>query len=255
MAADKGYDTRGFVDECRRGSVMEADLATMEKKGVATGLTVRHPLTGADVPVWVGNYVLMAYGEGAVMGVPGHDERDFAFAKKYGLAILPVIDVEGRPYSTGAWQDWYADHGRCVNSGAYDGLDYGAATDAIARDLESKGLGRKQVVWRLRDWGISRQRYWGCPIPIIHCPACGDVPVPDDQLPVKLPGTGWPVVSATAFPHSPNFVSNLRISESWLALVVREMTSMSDGSTTCQPSSNCLLIRTRQPPISMSAEL
>ena len=163
---------------------MEADLATLEKKGVATGLSVRHPVTGAEIPVWVGNYVLMAYGEGAVMGVPGHDERDFAFAKKYGLPIVPVIDVAGKPYSTDAWQAWYAEHGRCINSGAYDGLDFDAATDAIAKDLEAKGLGRKQVVWRLRDWGISRQRYWGCPIPIIHCPKCGDVPVPDDQLPV-----------------------------------------------------------------------
>ncbi len=205
LAASRDTRVRAFVDACRRGSVMEADIATMEKQGMATGLFVQHPLTGAAVEVWVGNYVLMAYGEGAVMGVPGHDERDFAFAKKYGLPILPVIDVEGRPYSTDAWQDWYAEHGRCVNSGAYDGLDYAAATDAIARDLEAKALGRKQVVWRLRDWGISRQRYWGCPIPIIHCPACGDVPVPDDQLPVRLPedlvpdGSGNPLAKTPAF--------------------------------------------------------
>jgi leucyl-tRNA synthetase len=184
---------------------MEADVATMEKKGLPTGLFVRHPLTNAEVPVWVGNYVLMAYGEGAVMGVPGHDERDFAFAKKYGLPIVPVIDVDGRPYSTDAWQAWYADHGRCVHSGAYEGLDYAAAVDAIARDLEARGLGHKQVVWRLRDWGISRQRYWGCPIPIIHCPACGDVPVPDEQLPVRLPedlvpdGSGNPLAKSQAF--------------------------------------------------------
>jgi leucyl-tRNA synthetase len=139
------------------------------------------------------------------MGVPGHDERDFAFAKKYGLPIVPVIDVCGRPYSTGAWESWYADYGRCVNSGAYDGLEYAAAVDAIARDLAARNLGRKQVVWRLRDWGISRQRYWGCPIPIIHCPACGDVPVPDDQLPVRLPedlvpdGSGNPLAKSKAF--------------------------------------------------------
>ena len=205
LAAKRDAKLRAFVDECRRSSVMEADLATMEKKGVATGFTVLHPLSGAEIPVWVGNYVLMAYGEGAVMGVPGHDERDFAFAKKYSLPILPVIDVDGKPYSTEAWQAWYADHGRCIHSGPYDGLDYQAATDAIAKDLEAKGIGHKQVVWRLRDWGISRQRYWGCPIPIIHCEACGDVPVPDDQLPVRLPedlvpdGSGNPLAKSSSF--------------------------------------------------------
>ncbi len=204
-AAEGDAGVRAFVDECRATSVMEADVATMDKKGVATGFAVRHPLSGADIPVWIGNYVLMGYGEGAVMGVPGHDERDFAFAKKYGLPILPVIDVEGRPYSTDAWQPWYADPGRCVNSGSYDGLDHAGATDAIARDLEARRLGSKQVVWRLRDWGISRQRYWGCPIPIIHCPACGDVPVPDADLPVRLPedlvpdGTGNPLAKSPSF--------------------------------------------------------
>jgi leucyl-tRNA synthetase len=176
-----------FIDECKRGSVMEADLAVMEKKGMPTGFFVEHPLTGEKIEVWVGNYVLMTYGEGAVMGVPAHDERDFAFAKKYGLAIKPVIDVDGRPYSTDAWAPWYTDYGRCVNSGKYDGLDHAAAVAAIAADLKSRGLGQTQVQWRLRDWGISRQRYWGTPVPIIHCERCGDVPVPDDQLPVVLP--------------------------------------------------------------------
>jgi len=204
-AAARDPALREFVEECRRGSVMEADIATMEKRGMPTGLHVTHPVTGEKVEVWVGNYVLMGYGEGAVMGVPGHDERDFAFAKKYGLPIVQVIDVEGREYSTDAWQEWYADYGRCVRSGRYDGLDYGAAVDAIAADLEAKGLGRKQVNWRLRDWGISRQRYWGCPIPIVHCPACGDVPVPDEQLPVVLPedvvpdGSGNPLAKTPAF--------------------------------------------------------
>jgi leucyl-tRNA synthetase len=204
-AAARDPQVRDFVDECRRGSVMEADIATIEKRGLPTGQFVTHPLTGERIEVWVGNYVLMAYGEGAVMGVPGHDERDFAFAKKYGLPIVQVIDVEGRPYSTDAWQPWYAEYGRCVNSGRYDGLGYGAAVDAIAADLEARGHGRKQVNWRLRDWGISRQRYWGCPIPIIHCDACGDVPVPDDQLPVVLPedvvpdGSGNPLAKLPSF--------------------------------------------------------
>ncbi|HEX3845993.1 MAG TPA: leucine--tRNA ligase, partial [Steroidobacteraceae bacterium] len=176
-----------FVEECKRGPAIESELATQEKRGIATGLDVRHPLTGKAIPVWVGNYVLMSYGDGAVMGVPAHDERDFEFAQKYGLPIEPVIDVAGRPYSTDAWQPWYSEHGRLIHSGKYDGLDYGAAVDAVARDLRSQGLGEKRTTWRLRDWGISRQRYWGCPIPIIHCGACGIVPVPEDQLPVVLP--------------------------------------------------------------------
>ena len=178
-----------FIDECKHGSVMEADMATMEKKGMPTGIFVEHPLTGAKVEVWVGNYVLMTYGDGAVMGVPSHDERDFAFAKKYGLEIRQVIAVPGQNFSLDGWQEWYADkqNGVCVNSGKYDGLGYEAAVDAIAADLAAKGLGEKKVQFRLRDWGVSRQRYWGCPIPIIHCDACGSVPVPDDQLPVVLP--------------------------------------------------------------------
>jgi leucyl-tRNA synthetase len=194
-----------FVDECKRGSVMEADLATMEKKGMPTGLFVTHPLTGAEVPVWVGNYVLMGYGEGAVMGVPGHDERDFAFAQKYRLPIVQVIDVGGQPYSTDAWQSWYGDDGVCMASGPYDGLDRESAIRRIASDLEARGFGSLQVQWRLRDWGISRQRYWGCPIPLIHCAACGTVPVPDEDLPVVLPddlvpdGSGNPLAKHAAF--------------------------------------------------------
>ena len=204
-AAKSDAKLAAFVEECKRGPVMEADLAQQDKRGMATGLFVTHPLTGEKVEVWVGNYVLMAYGEGAVMGVPGHDERDFAFAKKYGLPIKPVIAVGDNVYSTDAWQPWYADYGRCVNSGRYDGLDYQGATDAIASDLKAKGLGDKQITWRLRDWGISRQRYWGTPIPLVHCDACGDVPVPDDQLPVVLPenlvpdGTGNPLAKTPSF--------------------------------------------------------
>jgi leucyl-tRNA synthetase len=188
-AAKNNPELAAFIDACKHGSVMEADMATMEKKGMPTGICIEHPLTGAKVEVWVGNYVLMSYGDGAVMGVPAHDERDFAFARKYGLAITQVVAVAGETFSLDGWQEWYADkqRGVCVNSGKYDGLAYAAATDAIATDLADKGLGEKKVQFRLRDWGVSRQRYWGCPIPIIHCDSCGSVPVPDDQLPVVLP--------------------------------------------------------------------
>jgi leucyl-tRNA synthetase len=188
LAQDKP-GLKAFIDRCKLGSVMEADVATMEKEGMPTGFFVVHPLSGEKIEVWIGNYVLMAYGEGAVMGVPAHDERDFAFAKKYGLAIPQVIAVPGETYSTDAWADWYADkqRGVCINSDKYDGLAHDAAVSAIAADLKAKGLGDKQVQYRLRDWGISRQRYWGTPIPIIHCDACGVVPVPEQDLPVVLP--------------------------------------------------------------------
>src|SRR6202034_2130830 len=204
-AARDNEKLAAFIEECKRGPALEAELATQEKKGMPTGLLVRHPISDEPVPLWVGNYVLMSYGDGAVMGVPAHDERDFEFAEKYGLPIKPVIDVEGRPYSLTAWQPWYSDHGRCVNSGRYDGLDYDRAVNAVAMDLSAKGLGEKRTTWRLRDWGISRQRYWGCPIPIIHCKSCGAVPVPDEQLPVVLPtdlvpdGSGNPLLKDERF--------------------------------------------------------
>ena len=205
VAAQDNPELAAFIEECKRGPALEAELATQEKKGMPTGLHVRHPISGEPVPVWVGNYVLMSYGDGAVMGVPAHDERDFEFAKKYRLPIKPVIDVQGRPYSLAAWEPWYSDHGRCVNSGPYDGLEYQAAVDAVARDLHAFRLGEKRTTWRLRDWGISRQRYWGCPIPIIHCRGCGPVPVPDEQLPVVLPtdlvpdGSGNPLLKDERF--------------------------------------------------------
>jgi leucyl-tRNA synthetase len=206
-AAQSNPKLAAFVDECRHGSVIEADVATMEKRGLPAGLFVTHPLTGERVPVWVGNYVLMGYGDGAVMGVPGHDERDFEFAKKYELPIKQVIAIDGEAFATDVWQPWYEDRerGHCVNSGRYDGLRHQAAVDAIARDLAAKGLGEKKTTFRLRDWGISRQRYWGTPIPIVHCDACGDVPVPEADLPVVLPedcipdGTGNPLAKRADF--------------------------------------------------------
>ena len=196
-----------FIEECKRGGVAEADMATMEKKGMQTGLFVEHPLTGDKLPVWVANYVLMGYGEGAVMAVPAHDERDFAFATKYDLPIrMSIASTRGAYDDIGAaWQEAYAEYGVCANSGKYDGLDFQAASEAIAADLNAKGLGERRTQFRLRDWGISRQRYWGCPIPIIHCPDCGDVPVPDDQLPVVLPenvtvtGAGSPLAKMPEF--------------------------------------------------------
>ena len=210
-AAKSNAKLAAFIDECKRGSVMEADMATMEKKGMPTGILVEHPLTGEKTEVWVGNYVLMSYGEGAVMAVPAHDERDFHFAKQYGLAIKPVIDVAGKTFSTDAWQEWYADkeHGVCINSNKYNNLAYTAAVDAIAADLQGKGLGEKQTLYRLRDWGVSRQRYWGTPIPLIYCDACGDVPVPDKDLPVVLPedcvpdGSGNPLAKRADFVNVP----------------------------------------------------
>lgn len=164
-----------FLEECKTAPVIEADMATMEKKGVPTGFYVTHPLTAEPVEVWVGNYVLMTYGEGAVMGVPAHDERDFAFALKYGLPIKQVIAKDGETFSDKEWQEWYADKEGtyCVNSGKYDGLNFEEARKAVAADLEALGLGGLKVQYRLRDWSISRQRYWGTPIPIIKCPHCG----------------------------------------------------------------------------------
>jgi leucyl-tRNA synthetase len=222
-AAEGNPELTAFIEECKRGGTAEADLATMEKKGMDTGRFVIHPLNGEKLSVWVANYVLWGYGEGAVMAVPAHDERDFEFANKYSLPILQVLDRKligigldeaealgygggsgsGAGYGDGSgsgerdtpfnrrhWQGWYAAKDEwmvLVNSGKFDGLTHAQAFDAIAADLEAKGLGQKRTQFRLRDWGISRQRYWGCPIPIIHCPSCGDVPVPEDQLPVVLP--------------------------------------------------------------------
>ncbi|MEW6099467.1 MAG: leucine--tRNA ligase [Pseudomonadota bacterium] len=206
-AARSNPTLAAFIEECKKGGTTEAELALKEKEGLPTGLAVTHPLTGEPVEVWVGNYVLMSYGDGAVMGVPAHDERDFAFARKYGLPIKQVIAVEGETFSSEAWAEWYADkqRGRCVNSGVLDGLDHKAAVDKVAELLAAQGLGEKKTTWRLRDWGISRQRYWGTPIPIIHCESCGPVPVPEKDLPVVLPedlipdGSGNPLNKCESF--------------------------------------------------------
>lgn len=191
LAAEKTPALQDFIAECKAGSVAEADMATMEKKGVATGFYVTHPLTGDKLPVWIANYVLWGYGEGAVMAVPAHDERDFEFAHKYQLTIKQVYQsTTGAEFNVDTWQDWYANKDDSIltlNNGKYDGLSFTAAFDAIVADLEATQHGTRKTQFRLRDWGISRQRYWGCPIPIIHCPSCGDVPVPDHQLPVVLP--------------------------------------------------------------------
>jgi leucyl-tRNA synthetase len=204
QAAQSNPELLAFIDECKRGSVAEADLATADKKGMATGLYVTHPLNGEKLPVWIANYVLMGYGEGAVMAVPAHDERDFEFATQYGLPVKAVIrPADGElvlPLSAA-----YTEHGVLFNSGAFDNLDFDQAFDGIASKLATKNLGAKRTQYRLRDWGISRQRYWGCPIPIIHCASCGEVPVPAEQLPVVLPedvtfdGVGSPIKKDPAF--------------------------------------------------------
>lgn len=245
-AAQNNPALQAFIQECKLGSAKEADLATQEKKGMDTGLFVIHPLNGEKLPVWVANYVLMGYGEGAVMAVPAHDERDFEFAKKYNLSIKQVIELDStlaiekalhegvapandpegfkdpvtgsdrdsmkaslcdNSFNKSFWQKWYEETECtvCINSGKYDGLYYEQAVNAIAADLKANSLGNKRVQFRLRDWGISRQRYWGCLIPLIHCDNCGVVPVPDDQLPVVLPQDLVPDGSGNPLGKTPSF--------------------------------------------------
>lgn len=188
-AARSNPAVAAFIEECKSGGTTEAELATQEKKGIATGLFVTHPITEEQIPVWVGNYVLMGYGDGAVMGVPAHDERDFAFALKYDLEIKQVVLVDGEHFNYHQWNDWYGDkqRGVTINSDSFSGMGYKEAVAAVAHALQAKGLGETKTTWRLRDWGVSRQRYWGTPIPIIHCEEHGAVPVPEKDLPVVLP--------------------------------------------------------------------
>ncbi|WP_028920793.1 leucine--tRNA ligase [Pseudoxanthomonas suwonensis] len=208
-AAASKPELAAFLEELKRGGVSEAELETQEKRGMDTGLKAVHPVTGEQVPIWVANFVLMGYGTGAVMAVPGHDQRDFEFASKYGLRKVQVISLKSprnedeKSWDADTWRDWYGDKSRddleLVNSGEFDGLDYWGAFEALAERFERQGRGQRRVNYRLRDWGVSRQRYWGCPIPVIYCDKCGAVPVPEDQLPVVLPedvefsGTGSPI--------------------------------------------------------------
>ncbi len=206
-AAKSNPALAAFMQECQRGGTTEAELALKEKEGMRTGLFVTHPLNGHKIEIWVGNYVLMGYGDGAVMGVPAHDERDFIFATKYRIPIIEVVLIDGLTYEYDQWQDWYSDkeRGVTINSDSFSGLSYREAVDAISHALQVRGLGEKRVTWRLRDWGISRQRYWGTPIPIIHCTEHGAVPVPEQDLPVILPrdcipdGAGNPLKHHDAF--------------------------------------------------------
>lgn len=204
QAAENNPALQAFIEECKKGGATEAELATQEKKGMASGLFVRHPFTDELLPVWVANYVLMGYGEGAVMAVPAHDERDFEFATKYGLPIKAVIrPVDGElelPLKAA-----YTERGILFDSGEFSGLDFDQAFARMAEILQAKGLGQPRTQFRLRDWGISRQRYWGCPIPIIHCDRCGDVPVPDDQLPVVLPEEVVPTGAGSPLARMPEF--------------------------------------------------
>jgi len=203
-AAADNPEIQAFIEECKKLHAAEAEMETMEKKGMPLGISALHPVTGEKVPLWVANFVLMGYGTGAVMAVPGHDERDWVFAEKYGLPITQVIEsIDGSEVDVSRAP--YIAYGKSVNSDFIDGLEFQAAFDAIAERFEKEGRGRRTVNYRLRDWGVSRQRYWGAPIPIIYCDDCGAVPVPEKDLPVVLPedveftGVGSPLKDMPEF--------------------------------------------------------
>jgi leucyl-tRNA synthetase len=189
MVAERDPKAAAFIAECRRLGTSEAVIETAEKQGYDTRLRVKHPfIEGVSFPVWIANFVLMEYGTGAIFGCPAHDQRDLEFARKYGLRVVPVVlPPDADPATLSVGTEAYVGPGTVFNSGFLDGLDVEAAKRAAIAELERLGMGHGEVNWRQRDWGVSRQRYWGCPIPMIHCDACGVVPVPDDQLPVKLP--------------------------------------------------------------------
>ncbi|EED36342.1 leucyl-tRNA synthetase [Luminiphilus syltensis NOR5-1B] len=208
QAAQNNPELQSFIDGLAATKVAEADMATMEKEGMDTGMKAIHPLTGDELPIWVANFVLMGYGSGAVMSVPGHDQRDWEFARKYDLPITQVVagsDADPADLSVAA----YTSRGTLINSGAFDGLDFEAAFEGIVAALAEKGLGERTVNFRLRDWGVSRQRYWGAPIPVINCERCGAVPVPEADLPVVLPtdvafeGVGSPLKRMPEFRNAP----------------------------------------------------
>ncbi len=207
--AENNPELQAFIAECKAGSVAEADMATMEKKGLPTGRYVINPLTGDKLEVWIANYVIWGYGDGAVMVVPAHDERDFEFALKYHLPIKQVVSLENAPteYDNTVWHDWYGEkeNTKLVNSGEFDGLSVAQAFDKIGAKLQSQNAGEPKTQYRLRDWGISRQRYWGCPIPVIYCEDCGDVPVPEQDLPVVLPENVVPDGSGSPLAKMPEF--------------------------------------------------
>ena len=203
-AAESSAELASFVQDLTQTKVAEADLATMEKRGIDTGLRAQHPLTGEDIPIWVANFVLMSYGSGAVMSVPGHDQRDWEFATKYELPIIQVV-TSASGDAVDLSEAAFTEKGSLVNSGPFTGQSFEQGFNSIVEALEGKGLGEKTVNFRLRDWGVSRQRYWGAPIPVINCSDCGPVPVKDDDLPVVLPtdvafdGVASPIKSMADF--------------------------------------------------------
>ena len=203
QAGKSNSEVQKFIEECRTMETSEAAMETMEKKGANSGLTCTHPITGEEVPIWIANFVLMGYGTGAVMSVPAHDQRDFEFAKKYAIPMLEVVKPKEGEHVTS--ESAFTDKGVLCNSGEFNGLNFEQAFEAIAKKLELENLGEKQNNYRLRDWGVSRQRYWGCPIPIINCAKCGSVAVPEKNLPIILPenvafdGVGSPIKKMPEF--------------------------------------------------------